>query len=82
VFPVFPVLFPVCSQCEPNGFIVFPAFPVSAVRAVSVSSCIPFLHAGNTGNSENWTATEGLPHRTPWNRRGTTGNKYLRRVNF
>jgi hypothetical protein len=26
MFPVFPVLFPVCSQFPANGFIVFPAF--------------------------------------------------------
>jgi hypothetical protein len=76
MFPLFPVLFPVCSPCQGNGFIVFPAFPVSAVRAVSAISSIPFLHAGNTGNSGNWTAMEGLPHRARWNRRGTTGNKY------
>jgi hypothetical protein len=56
MFSVFPVLFPVCSQFQANGLIMFPAFPVSAVRAMSAFSRIPFLHAGNTGNSENWIA--------------------------
>ena len=74
MFPVFPVLFTVCSQFQANGLIMFPAFPVSAARAMSAISCIPFLHAGNTGNSGNWVAMEGLLHRAPWNRRGTTGN--------
>ena len=74
MFPVFPVLFPVCSQFPGNHFIVFSEFPISAARAMSAISCIPFLHAGNTGNSGNWIAMEGLPHRAPWNRRGTTGN--------
>jgi hypothetical protein len=44
MFPVFPVLFPVCSHCPASGFMVFPAFPVFAARAVSSVSCIPFLH--------------------------------------
>jgi hypothetical protein len=70
MFPLFPVLFPVCSQCQANEFIVFRAFPVSAVRAVSAISSIPFLHAQNTGNSENWTEMEGLARPAPWNRRG------------
>ena len=77
MFPVFPVLFPVCSQLRVSGFIVFPAFPVSAARAMSAISCIPFSFAGNTGNSGNWIAVEDLPRPEPWNRRGTTGNKRL-----
>jgi hypothetical protein len=81
MFPVFQVLFPVCSQFQANGLSVFPAFPVSAARSVSAISCIPFLLTGNTGNSGNWIEMEGLPLRAPWNRRGTTGNN-LRRVNF
>jgi hypothetical protein len=60
MFPVFPVLFSVCSHFPAKGFIVFPAFPVSAARAMSTVSCIPFLHAGNTGNSGNWIALERL----------------------
>jgi hypothetical protein len=77
MFPVFPVLFPVCSQFPANGFIVFPAFPVSAARFMSAIFCIPFLFTRNTGNRGNWIEVEGLPLPTPWNRRGTTGNKYL-----
>ena len=46
MLPVFPVLFPVCSQFPANGFIVFPTFRASAARAMSTVSCIPFLHAG------------------------------------
>jgi hypothetical protein len=61
MFPVFPVLFPVCSHFPANGFIVFPAFPVSAARAMSTVSCIPFLYDGNTGNSGNRIALERLP---------------------
>lgn len=76
MFPVFPVLFPVCSQFPDKVFIVFPAFPVSAARFMSAISCIAFSHTGNTGNSGNWIEAEGLPLRPPWNRRGTTGNKY------
>ena len=76
MFPVFPLLFPVCSQFRTSGFIVFPAFPVSAARAMSAISCIPFLRTRNTGNSGNWIALKGLPRPAPWNRRGTTGNKY------
>jgi hypothetical protein len=53
MFPMFPVLFPVGSQFAANAFIVFPAFPVSAARAMSSGSYIPFLHARNTGNSGN-----------------------------
>ena len=45
MFPVFPVLFPVCSQSQANGLIVFPAFPVSVARAMSAIllflSCTP-----------------------------------------
>jgi len=52
MFPVFPVLFPVCSQFPANGFIVFSAFPVSAARAMSTVPCIPFLHAGE--HWEHW----------------------------
>ena len=79
MFPVFPVLFPLCSQLQPNGLIVFPAFPVSAARAMSAVFRIPFLQAGNTGNSGNWVGMEELPGRASWNRRGTTGNKRPRR---
>ena len=74
MFPVFPVLFPVCSQFPTNDFIVFPAFPLSAARVMSTVSYIPFLHARNTGNSGNSMAMEGLARRARWNRRGTTGN--------
>ena len=76
MFPVFPVLFLVCSQFQANGLGVFPAFRVSAARAMSAISYISFLFTGNTGNSGNWIEMEGLPLRAPWNRRGTTGNKY------
>ena len=79
MFPVFPVLFPVCSQLRASSLIVFPVFPVSAARAMSTVSCIPFLRAGNTGNSGNLMVMEGLLHRPPWNRRGTTGNRRCRR---
>ena len=75
MFPVFPVLFPVCSHFPAIGFIVFPAFPVSAARTMSTVSCILFLHAGNTENSGNWIALERLPGSARCNRRGTTGNK-------
>jgi hypothetical protein len=74
MFPVFPVLFPVCSQFPTNDFIVFPAFPLSAARAMSTVSYIPFLHTRNTGNSGNSMVMEGLARRARWNRRGTTGN--------
>jgi hypothetical protein len=53
MFPVFPVLFPVCSQFPANGFIVFPTFRASAARAMSTVSCILFLHAG-----EHWEQWE------------------------
>lgn len=76
MFPVFPVLFPVCSQFPSNRFIVFLAFSVSAARAMNPIFSIPFLHAGNTGNSGNRIAVEGVPQRARWNRRGTTGNKW------
>ncbi len=75
MFPVFPVLFPVCSQFSGNRFIVFPAFSVYAARAMSAISCIPFLFTGNTGNCGNGIEKGGLAFRKPWNRRGTTGNK-------
>jgi hypothetical protein len=60
MFPAFPLMFPVCSQFQAMGFIVFPAFWVSAVHAISSISCIYFLRARNTENSGNWTTTEGL----------------------
>jgi hypothetical protein len=53
MFPVFPVLFPVCSQFPAKCFIVFPAFPVSGARYMSAIPCIAFFHTGNTGNSGN-----------------------------
>ena len=71
MFPVFPVLFPVCSQIPANGFNVFPMFSVPDARAISAVFCIPFLHAGNTGNSGNSIEMEVLARRAtveqPWN---------------
>jgi hypothetical protein len=75
MFPVFPVRFPVSSQFPASGFMVFPAFPGPAARAMSAISCNPFLHAGNTGNSGHRIELERLPNRARWNRRGTTGNR-------
>jgi hypothetical protein len=49
MFPVFPVLLPVCSQFQANGLGVFRAFPVSAARAMSAISCISFLFTGTLG---------------------------------
>jgi hypothetical protein len=76
MFPLFPVLFPVCSHFSTPAFIVFPPFSVSAARAMSTVSCIPFLSGWNTGNSGNRRDVEVLARPAPWNRRGTTGNKY------
>ncbi len=76
MFPVFPGLFPVCSHFPIRGFIVFPAFSVSAAHVMSIASCIPSLHGGNIGNSGNRIALEQLARPAWWNRRGTTGNKY------
>ena len=53
MFPVFPVPFPVCSQSLANGLIVFPAFSVSAARAVSAISPIAFSSVG-----EHWEQWE------------------------
>src|ERR1051326_8736096 len=76
MFPVFPVLFPVCSQLRASSLIVFPVFPVSAARAMSTVSCNPFLHAGNTGKWEldgnGRTFASGALEQT-WNKRGTGG---------
>ena len=74
MFPVFPVLFPVCSQSSANAFNVFPMFSVPATRVMSADFRIPFLHSENTGNSGNAMAKQGLARRARWNRRGTTGN--------
>jgi hypothetical protein len=49
MFPVFPVLFPVCSYFPTPAFIVFPPFSVSTARGMSTVSRIPFLRAGNMG---------------------------------
>jgi hypothetical protein len=75
MFPMFPVLFPVCSQFSANASIVFPAFLVSAARAINAVFCIRFLQAGNTGNSENSIAIERFARKARRNRRGTTGNR-------
>ena len=53
MFPVFPVLFPVCSQFPTNDFIVFPAFPLSAARVMSTFSYSPFL-----AHQEHWEQWE------------------------
>jgi hypothetical protein len=53
LFPVFPVLFPVCSQIPANAFNVFPTFSVPDARAISAVFCIPFSQPGNTGNNGN-----------------------------
>jgi len=45
LFPVFPVLFPVCSQVPANVFNVFPMFSVPDNRAISAVFCIPFFAA-------------------------------------
>jgi hypothetical protein len=76
MFPVFPGPFPVCSQFQGHRFIAFLVISVSAARAMSTVSCIPFLRGGNTGNSGNRMAVAALARPAPWNRRGTTGNKY------
>ena len=57
MFPVFPVLFPVCSQFRANAFNVFLVFSVSAADSISAVSYIPFLQAGNDGT---WIAIELL----------------------
>jgi hypothetical protein len=43
MFLVFPVLFPVCSQCPPNPFNVFSVFSVPAAGFISAVFCIPFF---------------------------------------
>ena len=49
MFPVFPVLFPLCSQFPTNDFIMFPAFPLSAARAMSTVSIFPSCTPGTLG---------------------------------
>ena len=53
LFPVFPVLFPVCSQISANAFNVFPMFCVPEACAINAVFCIPFSQPENTGNNEN-----------------------------
>ena len=71
MFPVFPVLFPVCSQIPANGFNVFSMFSVPDARAISAVFCIPFSQPGNTGNNGNSIEIEGVARRSPvehpWN---------------
>jgi hypothetical protein len=43
MFPVFLVLFPVWSQFPGNRFIMFPAFPVSAARAMGANFLYSFV---------------------------------------
>ena len=76
MFPVFPVLFPVCSQIPANAFNVFPMFSIPDARAISAVFCIPFSQPGNTGNNGNSIEIEGVARRARWNSRGTTGNRY------
>jgi hypothetical protein len=76
LFPVFPVLFPVCSQIPANAFNVFPMFSVPDARAISAVFCIPFSQPGNSGNNGNSIEIESVARRARWNSRGTTGNRY------
>ena len=75
MFPVFPVLFPVCSQIPANGFNVFSMFSVPDVRAIGAVFCIPFSQPGNTGNNGNSIEIEVGARPARWNIRGTTGNR-------
>ena len=71
MFPVFPVLFPVCSQISASAFNLFPMFSVLDARAISTVFCIPILQPWNTGNSGNSTEIEDVaessPVEQPWN---------------
>jgi len=78
MFPVFPVLFPVCSQIPANAFNVFPMFSISDTRAMSAVFCIPFSLPENPGNNGNSVEIERVARRARWNTRGTTGNRYVR----
>jgi hypothetical protein len=78
MFPVFPVLFPVCSQFSATAFNVFPMFPVSATGEMDAVSSIGFSVVGNTGNNGNSMALVGLTARRRWNKRGMTGNRCRR----
>jgi hypothetical protein len=75
LFPVFPVLFPVCSQILANAFNVFSMFSIPDARAIGAVFCIPFSHPRNTRNSGNSIEIEGVARRARWNSRGTTGNR-------
>ena len=75
MFPVFPVLFPVCSQIPANAFNVFSMFSVPDARVIRPVFCIPFSQPGNTGNNGNSIELEGVGHPARWNIRGTTGNR-------
>jgi hypothetical protein len=75
LFPVFPVLFPVCSQIPANAFNVFLMFSIPDARAICAVFCIPSSQPGNTGNNGNSIEIEGVVRRARWNTHGTTGNK-------
>jgi len=74
MFPVFPVLFPVCSQFPTHAFNVFLAFSVSAARAINAVSVFRFFAGGNAGNTENFIGSLAVAGSSWWNKRGTTGN--------
>ena len=49
MFPVFPVLFPVCSHSRRNGFLVFPVFRVFWDDSVGVMlPSLPYIHQQGT----------------------------------
>ncbi len=76
MFPVFLVLFPVCSQILANAFNVFSMFSISDARAISPVFCIPLLQAWEHWEQWELNRDRGLARRVRWNSRGTTRNRY------
>ena len=75
LFPVFPVLFPVCSQSQTNEFLVFPVFRISSQDPYGYSaSLLPYSQQpGTLGTLGTGLKRHELGSVHTWNRLGTLG---------
>ena len=73
MFPVFPDLFPVCSQSQPNEFFVFSVFWIAATTHVDVvPSLLPYIQPPGTLGTA--LSRRKLGSNLPWNKTENTGN--------
>jgi hypothetical protein len=76
LFPVFPVLFPVCSQSQTNEFLVFPVFRISSQDPYGYSGLVIaiFSTTRNIGNIRNMIEASRVGLGVHVEQAGNTGN--------